>query len=356
MRRQGRPQAERGFALAAVLWLLAGLTVVVGSVSGITLSSAQRVAQLRERADFVASAYGSRAHLLYWLSGTGTDANSFTDDQARVRADGSSYQGLAGSTLQLQDQGGLVALNAANRMLLGALLVRCGVDGSMTRIEALLDSLEDYVDGDSQPRLHGAEHESYQERSLPPPRNAPLLSVGELWRVMGWAEVRPALQKSGCDRLLTAEPAIAPMPNLLTAPAVVLQALGVPDDVVRSTTQTAGDSPDALQARFRTLAVATGRGDVLAAGGHVVQRSLRVTHRQQGQGLWRLDYTLRLTPDAEGRPWQIVEPRWRAESPGIPAAATHADPVSAADPIPIRPLPDGAPAPQVSHAKKLLSF
>jgi general secretion pathway protein K len=319
---------QQGFALAAVLWLLAGLTVVVGSVSGITLSSAQRVAQLRERADFVQSAYGTRAHLLYWLSGAGTDGNSFTDDVDRVRADGSSYQVLAGSTVQLQDVGGLIALNSPNRALLRAYLASCGVDGSQTQITALVDALA----GDG----------LLDARSAERPR---LLAVGALWKVPGWAAIRTVLQSHRCAEALTAEASAATSPNLLTAPPAVLRAAGVPDDVIRARGSERRDDPAALQATLSRLTAAAGRIENLAGASPVVQRSLRVTHRQAIPGPWRLDYTLRLTPDVEGRPWEIVEPRLHASLPEAEA-----------DPPPVLPWPENSPTKQISHVQRLLSY
>lgn len=357
-----RRHDARGFALAAVLWLLAGLAVVVASVSRVTLTSAQRVAQLRQRADFVQSAYGTRAHLLYWLSGTGTDGNSFTDDVQRVRADGIDYQAQLGSTVRLQDTGGLLTLNAPPRALLANYLASCGVESG--RIAGLLDTLEDYTDADDLVRTQGAEREEYAARSLPPPRNAPLLSVSEVWRVMDWSAVRPVLEAHRCEQGLTAEPALGATINLATAPPPVLRAAGVPEDVIRNLDDQGRDDPVALQATLSRLIAAAGRIDELGAAPAVL-RTLRVIHRQADGGPWRLEYTLRLTPDSEGRPWQIVEPDLRALASEAQAAAPPVDSAAApsADPsgtppaaARILPWPDAAPAHQISHVKKLFSF
>ncbi|MDM0033332.1 type II secretion system protein GspK [Variovorax sp. J22P271] len=349
-------KAQQGFALAAVLWLLAGLTVVVASVSGITLTAAERVAQLRHRVDFMQSAYGTRAHLLYWLSGTGTDANSFTDDVKRVRADGTDYQVMPGSTASLQDVGGLIGLNAPQRALLGKFLQTCGIDGSA--VDPLIDALEDYTDGDDLVRTQGAEREAYEAKSLAPPRNAPLLSVGELWGVMRWADVRPLLEASHCDRAFTVEESAARYPNPATSPPTVLRAQGVTDDLIQAAAQEGRDDPVELQATTQRLRAFTGPEAGLSGTSYVVQRTVRVVHRQADNGPWRLQYTLRLTPDVEGRPWQIVEPSTRAVTPDT-STASPSPTSSAAEPRSpprVLPWPDSPPAKQIYNVKKLLSF
>ena len=349
-------KGQRGFALAAVLWLLAGLTVVVASVSGITLTAAERVAQLRQRVDFMQSAYGTRAHLLYWLSGTGTDGNSFTDDVKRVRADGTDYQVVPGSTVSLQDVGGLIGLNAPNRSLLRTFLQSCGIDGSAA--DPLIDALEDYTDADDLVRTQGAEREAYEAKSLAPPRNAPLLSVSELWGVLGWSDVRPKLEASHCDQAFTVEESAARYPNPSTSPPSVLRAQGVPGDVIQAA-QDHRDDPVELQATMNRLAALTGREAALSGTTYVVQRTVRVVHRQADNGPWRWQYTLRLTPDVEGRPWQIVEPSTRAVAPEAPVAPSPSSSSPAAEPPSpprVRPWPDTPPAKQISNVKKLLSF
>ena len=350
-------QAQQGFALAAVLWLLAGLTVVVASVSGITLTAAERVAQLRQRVDFMQSAYGTRAHLLYWLSGTGTDANSFTDDVKRVRADDTDYQAMPDSTVRLLDVGGLIGLNAPHRPLLRTFLQTCGIDGS--EVDPLIDAVEDYTDADDLVRTQGAEREAYEAKSLAPPRNAPLLSVSELWGVMGWADARPTLEASHCDQAFTVEESAARYPNPATSPPSVLRAQGVTDDVIQAAAQEGRDDPVELQATMNRLAALTGREAGLSGTSYVVQRTVRVVHRQADNGPWRLQYTLRLTPDVEGRPWQIVEPSTRAVAPETSAAPSPSPTSSAAEPPSpprVLPWPDTPPAKQISNVKKLLSF
>lgn len=350
-----RPANRRsGFALAAVLWLLAGLTVIVAAISDVAQTSAERVAQLRERVDFMQSAYSTRGHVLYWLSGTGTGVNSFNDGVQGVRADGTQYTATAGSTVGVQDIGGLIALNAPNRPVLAKLLADCGVD--RVDVDSLLDALEDYIDPDDFPRVNGAENELYAAKSMPPPRNAPLLSVQELWSVYGWAAQRPTLTSHGCTESLTAESSIGRMLNLATATRQALQAGGVPDQLLDTAISRRSD-PAALLSSLGILSDSLGRENPFGANATApVQRTVRVTHRQV-DGQWQLDYTLRLTPELEGRPWQIVEPHLHSTMPVVAATPSRSASTPAAEPAaPALPWPAKPPAAQSSDVSTLLSF
>src|SRR5690606_39075162 len=101
-----RPYRSQGFALAAVLWLMAGLSIVVVLVADAAKTSAERVAQLRERTEFIRSALSGRAQAEYWLSGARPRTADFFDGAAVVMADDTPYQTDANSTISLQDHGG----------------------------------------------------------------------------------------------------------------------------------------------------------------------------------------------------------------------------------------------------------
>ena len=73
---------SQGFALAAVLWLMAGLSIVVVLVADAAKTSAERVAQLRERTEFIQSALSGRAQAEYWLSGARPRTADFFDGAA----------------------------------------------------------------------------------------------------------------------------------------------------------------------------------------------------------------------------------------------------------------------------------
>lgn len=95
---------SQGFALAAVLWLMAGLSIVVVLVADAAKTSAERVAQLRERTEFIQSALSGRAQAEYWLSGARPRTADFFDGAAVVMADNTPYRIDANSTISIQDR------------------------------------------------------------------------------------------------------------------------------------------------------------------------------------------------------------------------------------------------------------
>lgn len=150
-----RHRYDEGFALAAVLWLLAGLSIVVALVADSARTSAERVAQLRERTDFVRDSLSARSQVQYWLSASRPRAADYFDGTSVVLADGTPYLIGKSNIVQIQDHGGLINLNKVNRELMSRFLVECGVPADRTSY--LMDALEDYTDSDDLRRINGAE-------------------------------------------------------------------------------------------------------------------------------------------------------------------------------------------------------
>lgn len=331
-----------GFALAAVLWLMAGLSIVVVLVADAAQASAERVAQLRERTEFVRSALSGRAQAQYWLSGARPRTADFSDGATAVLADNTAYQTDASSTISLQDVGGLVNLNRVNETLLASLLAGCGVPVEQT--PALIDALADYTDSDNLKRLNGAERDAYTAQGLPPPRNSPLLSEAELWDVYGWRAHRAAFEAKGCESSLTieGEPSLMGSSlNLATAPAPVLQAAGLNQELIQDIVSARSD-PAQIATRLAQNNALLGTGGLFGGGGKQVQKVLRVTHRHP-TGPWRMSYTLTLDPDNDDRPWSISQPSLGAELPAVGK-------------IPPLPWPNQPPASTPSDVSRLLSF
>ena len=145
--------AQRGFALAAVLWLLAGLSIVVTLVADSAKTSAERVAQLRDRTEFVRGAVSARGRMEYWLSATRPRNADFFDGVQAVRVDQIPYLVNASNIVELQDVGGLINLNHIERNLMTAFLAQCGVPAEQSSF--LIDALEDYIDTDGLQRING---------------------------------------------------------------------------------------------------------------------------------------------------------------------------------------------------------
>ncbi len=294
---------------------MAGLSIVVVLVADSAQASAERVAQLRERTEFLRSALSGRAQAQYWLSGARPRTAEFSDGANAVLADNTPYQTDAGSTIALQDVGGLVNLNQVNGELLASLLVGCGVAAEQTA--ALIDALADYTDSDSLQRLSGAERDTYTAQGMPPPRNSPLLSEAEVWDVYGWDAHRASLQANGCEGSFTVHGERTLMGsslNLATAPAPVLKAAGLNQELIQDIVSARSD-PDQIATRLAQNNALLGVGG-LFGGGKQVQKVLRVTHRHT-TGPWRMSYTLTLDPDNDDRPWSISQPSVGAEPQAV---------------------------------------
>lgn len=322
---------QRGFALAAVLWLLAGLSIVVTLVADSAKTSAERVAQLRERTEFVRGAVSARGRMEYWLSATRPRSADFFDGVQGVRVDQTAYLANDSNIVQLQDVGGLINLNRFERNLMTAFLTQCGVPAEQT--PSLIDALEDYIDADSLQRINGAERDSYSLAGKVGPRNGPLLSEAEIWSVLGWSVYKSKLENNGCFSDYTVSGQLNELGNslnLATATARVLKAAGLSDDAVADIDNARRD-PEKVGERVAQNAELNGSGGLFGgAGGLPSQKTLRVIHRAV-KGPWTMDYVLVLDPDNDDRPWSVTQPRvgaspsptgklnplpWPAEAPG----------------------------------------
>jgi type II secretory pathway component PulK len=338
-----RSRQSHGFALAAVLWLMAGLSIVVALVADAAKTSAERVAQLRERTEFLQSALSGRAQAEYWLSGARPRTADFFDGAAVVMADNTPYRIDANSNISIQDHGGLINLNTVNNELLANFLVGCGVP--VDRTAYLIDALADYIDSDNLQRLNGAERDTYTAGGKPPPRNSPLLSESEVWDVYGWDQYRARFELNGCEKSFTIygeATMLGTSLNLATAPAPVLKAAGLNDELIRDIA-TAREDPVKVAERIAQNNALLGTGGIFGgAGGRQVQKVLRVTHSHP-TGPWRMTYTLTLDSENDDRPWSISQPTMSAE------LAT----VGKLTPLP---WPNQSPASTPSDASPLLPF
>jgi Type II secretion system (T2SS), protein K len=216
-----------------------------------------------------------------------------------------------GRPMQLEDQGervfvqdlnGLVSLRRPELPVFSGLLAGCGAPQAQQ--PALVDALADYLDADGFKRLNGAEAFEYRAAALPPPRNAWMLSVEELWRVLGWASIRQAWAAADCDALVSVR-GLGRF-NQQTAPERVLLASGLDPQVARAVVEARnaglprGDGPrDALGDALSPM---------LREGGGSIAPVVRVRHELASLE-WALQYELELTPTVVGGPWQVHEMR-----------------------------------------------
>ncbi len=313
-------QQHKGFALAAALWLLAGLAIVVSLVNDAALSSAERVRQLRERADFVRSSLATRAHMLYFLSAARPQSAGYQRNADLLLADETPYKIDPLSVLRVQDLGGLINLNSFDRAVFERLMQSCGV--VVDQIPFLIDALQDYTDDDDLQRVNGAEKDIYALQGKLAPRNAPLFSVNEVWQVHGWAALQKPWDTNGCSHVLTAQfsTATGASVNAATAPILVLRALGI-DEASATDLVNARTNNDKIGERTDAANVQSGNGGMLGLGGGVVKGDLRVTHEHANLP-WVMGYTFKLDLNSNDKPWSFSQPviSARAYSPVIPSS------------------------------------
>lgn len=290
-----------GFALVIVLWVLAGLTVVAVSVATTASNNALSVKLLRDRAS-AERAFLSTSARVAVIAATGVSKRSYLDsERGRLFADGRMTQVSNHESVYIQDANGLLNFNRPDVPRLLATLRHCGAGESQA--PALADAMADYVDTDSLKRLNGAEAFDYRGIGLQEPRNAPLLSREEMWRVAGFPALRASWRGAGCDALITVRG--EGFFNRNTAPLELLVADGMTETTARALIDSRQDGLPSLEIQSRGNDPSNPFN--LVAGGYV-GNVLRIRH-QMDSVEWSSEYELELTPSRNGGPWRILELR-----------------------------------------------
>ncbi|MBA2563948.1 MAG: general secretion pathway protein GspK [Gemmatimonadetes bacterium] len=154
------------------------------------------------------TASGPQPPLLTWLEDRGID---------RVPLGEGRY------TLRFEDLSGRVNVNRTDQQLLANLAQLTGVERA--RAQAVADAILDWIDADDLHRGRGAERRWYERRGLPPPRNAPALTISELLLVNGVTDeiLYGGGRYKGLARFLTTQG--TGKINANTAPPEVLSAI-----------------------------------------------------------------------------------------------------------------------------------
>lgn len=288
-----RPR-QRGIALIIVLWVLALLTIVVGTYSVLARTESLQARFLFDTTDARLAAEAGLHRAVVELRNP--------ELETRWVPDGRPYifeLGDASVEVSVTDETGLIDLNAAQTELLVDLFVSLGLDEN----EALqfADAIADWRDPDDEPRPYGAEADDYYRAGYPyGPRNAPFDSVDELQQVIGmtWALYQSV------EGSLTVHSG-RPQPNPAFAPVGVLMAL---PDMDREAAE--------LFVEERSQYHPSDQMQLMLPDGTLVnQRGGGLTHTIQARatlpnGTWnQLEATIRLGTDSRGRPFRIV--RWR---------------------------------------------
>ena len=203
----------RGVALIFVLWLLALLTLLLGSFALVTRTESLQSRHLFDstRARYAAEAGVNQAA---W-------SLSLPDPVLRWLPDGREYRVQfeeSEISIRITDESGLIDLNAAEPQTLANLFVGAGVE--LPQATALAEAILDWRDGDDLKLLNGAEDADYRAEGYPyGAKDAPFDLVAELEQVMGmtpelYQRVAPALTVYSGQAV----------PNLAYAPIEVIRA------------------------------------------------------------------------------------------------------------------------------------
>jgi general secretion pathway protein K len=290
---------ERGVAFILVLWVIAMLSILLGSFA---LIARTENLQSRHLFDTTQARYAAEAGLnlaVYELRKA--------DPMERWVADGRPYRfgyGDAEIEIAITDDSGKIDINAAggNGDLLTNLFVTHGV--ALDQAQALSDAVQDWIDSDDNTRPNGAEIAQYKAAGLPyGPKNAPFDTVSELQQVLGmtydlYQKIEPAITiYSGRNS-----------PNAGAANEDALRAM-YPDASVEQIqqlvqqiqSQPPGSPPGGVMAPD---------GTPIVAGGGGLTYSVKSRAKLQNGASTILDATIRMGGvGAAGRPFVIL--RWR---------------------------------------------
>lgn len=288
---------RRGVAFVLVLWVVAMLTILLGSFSMVA-----RTEQLQSHHlfDSTRARYAAEA---------GIDLAVFemrqSDPTARWVADGRPYRFMfndAQLEVSLIDDSGKIDINSANTDILTGLFMSHGA--TPDQAAALADAVQDFRDPDDLKRPNGAEIDDYKAAGLPyGPINGPFDTIGEIQQVLGMTY----------DLYQRIEPALTiysgrAMPNLAFAPADVLEAFpGVtPDFAEQLVEQRHALSPTDIAAAGLTLP----DGTAIVAGSGGLTYSVTSRAQLPNGAHTEIRATIRLGGnDVSGRPYTTL--RWQ---------------------------------------------
>ena len=295
--RKRRP--ARGVAFVLVMWVIALLSILLGSFALIARTEGL---QSRHLFDSTTARYAAEAGLNLAVYGL-----SKSNPEEKWMADGRPYTFLfdgAEVEISVTDDSGKIDINTADAMTLKNLFVGSGVEEA--RAEELADAIQDWRDPDDLVSLHGAEIDDYEAVDLPyGPRNAPFETLSEVQQVFGmdyptYMKIEPAITMySGRG-----------MPSAAYAPLEALMA--IPGMTVEQARQLIADRqqlpPGVLNSGMSGLVLPDG-SPVMADGGGLTY-SVKSRARLPNGASTVLDATIRIGGmNSAGRPYVVL--RWR---------------------------------------------
>lgn len=292
---------QRGFVLAATLWVLAIFALVAGYFAAQVIDALDLAYGAARQAQARLAMEGVRAEALFRLAVTPMSEYGLgTVPKQAVALDGRAYQAAPGILIEFQDARGLLSLNALDETQLRRLLGVLGVPAD--RRSRLIDTLLDYIDNNNLRRLNGAEDQDYRAAGLPPPADEKLRTPAELRRVMGWSDEAVLWQDGRLLDLVDCSPISGINPNtarpeiLATLPGVTPAAA---HKVIEQRARNLVGGPGELAQLVQTSATSLGMRVI-----NLPAESVRITQRAAEAG-WQLRYNVTLTPFGDRAPWQV---------------------------------------------------
>ena len=293
------PSRQRGLAFVLVLWVIAMLSVMLGSFA---LVARTENLQSRHLFDSTQARYAAEAGL-----NLAVFELKKQDPTLRWAADGRPYEfpyGDATVEVRITDDSGKIDLNSAasNGDLLVNLFMTHGVP--LEQATALSDAIKDWTDGDDLKQPNGAEAADYKAAGLSyVPKNAPFDTVSELQQVLGmnyelYQKIEPALTiYSGNNS-----------PNASFAQPDTLQAMypdATPDQIAQLVQQIQSQPPG-----VPGEPIVAPDGTPIVAGRGGLTYSVKSRAKLPNGASTVLDATIRMGGvGAAGRPFVIL--RWR---------------------------------------------
>jgi type II secretory pathway component PulK len=323
--------AQRGYILAATLWVLAIVAILAAGFTervGTSVEMARQAARAAEAMRDVASA---RAEMLYRLAVTPLRQHGLgVAPQSAVALDDRPYVDENGTEIRLQDARGLVQINLIDEDILRRLLTRMGV--APERHGRLIDTLNDFTDSDDLKRLNGAEADEYRALGLPPPPNDWLITASQLRGILGWREETALWRDARFLDMVTTARVTGFNPN--TAPREVLALLpGYTPELADKIVAQRGQAPIPDYGQLYALTGLPVDLDRMFIA-FVPAGTLRLTLRGREQP-WAYRYQITLTPASPQSPWSIDH----AFKMVLPSRAHHESPA----PLPERAALGGGP-------------
>ena len=331
----GRGNAE-GFVLVATLWALAALAVLAAYIDGVVASDLRTALETKRGLEAELARRSTEATVVYLLA-TGRMnyrglileaeqrfADPFSDEEAlpdhgdgELKVTGAVYAGPRGTRFSVQDEAGLVSVNAPRFGLFSQLLEHAGVAPSDAR--SVVARVEDYIDSDHTLTLNGAERHDYERLGAPPPLNWIMSSPFELRRVLGVDDLITPAQWRRLRPLLTVRPVFGYNFNTMR-PEILAVLLGLDERGMRRVLE---ERDKARISRLSRLALLSGKHleiDELEVR-LLPSRFLRIAVWHEGEGSRALTGVM-LTPLGETAPWRTdyryIEQIGPPGAPGAP--------------------------------------